>query len=676
MKKLLKFMLAAVLVSTAAISCSDDDPVTDNTNPGEGVNPPVEQVLESKAKTALGVSITAKTSAEGFTFTTEMGIDAPTYRLDVMPYTLYLNQFFEARKTNKNMTEEEFLTTLLFATGGSAGYIMNAPFDGDWFKSKFKQAAYVPGIDYIILTAGALMADGTQVGEFNTLIVPMHKPEIVGDPKVDVLLKSGYTGVEFAFTMNKDCSGFYQLILPTDHVDEFFTEFGDKADAMLREMICCYMKEPMREDWPLDFRDFGLKVQPGHRVTSLAIGLDINGNLAKTYSRKDVALKVEALPAAEYTCTIKNVSAISVITEWDTDPNSNGVTRAAYHRVLQEAMFSDPDDEKWLFELADGGYGHNKLSPRLDVEWDLQPETDYVLISTARNWATNFTPLQVQHFTTKKLVTDKPAESKAQITCELIKPSKTSITVKYNIPDGTTCYFERVVEKGYIDEDSGVSITDDNLTDAQILDVMLTSTSFSNSAAYTADDNWAWTGLEPAREYYYFLVGEDMNGYMGPLTRKKFETKNNIGGPNPKVEITGAVSKQSDGTYIWDVTFTINDDVTKQLTAVIEDTTPDGTKPEDMVNTWIDKLVGPVGEQGAGMPSVNTTWAHPAVTKYSREVALSLPYGADDVQGSLAYLVFKPEMIVSSMLSVRPLQMDMHRGPKTDMSKYKKVNKL
>ncbi|MEG0499078.1 MAG: hypothetical protein RR522_04305, partial [Alistipes sp.] len=288
--------------------------------------------------------------------------------------------------------------------------------------------------------------------------------------------------------------------------------------------------------------------------------------------------------------------------------------------------------------------------------------------------ATQFTPLRFQKFTTKSLVIDQPEKSLAQIKCELIKPSKTSITVKYDIPDGTTCYFERVVEKGYIDEDSGICVTDKDVTDAKLIELLMGS--LGNSAAYTANFNWAWTGLEPSKEYYYFLVAEDKNGFMGPLIRKTFTTKDNQGGPNPVSTITGLVEKQTDGTYVWNVTYTINDDVTNQLVAVIPDETPDGKTPEDMINTWTDKMVGVGGEQGVGMPSVNTTWAHPVITKYSREVALALPYGADNVQGKLAYLVFKPEMIVSNMLSVRPLHANVQqKGPQTDMSKYRKIAK-
>ncbi|MEG2613585.1 MAG: hypothetical protein RR996_00945 [Alistipes sp.] len=651
MRKLLKFMLAAVLISTAAVSCSDDDPATDNTPEGS-----VEADYTSKPETAQGVTITAHTTAKGFEFTTAMGLDIPTYRLDVMPYIKFQNDFFEARKANKDLTEEQYIINHLFGviSAGNAGYAMNAPFEGSWFDSKFKQAEFISGIDYVILTCGALQEDGNGVGEVNKLVVPMYKPAVTGDPKVAINLRSDYRGVEYAYTMNEDCSGYYQMVMPIIDVDAFVKEFGAEK---LRDIVCCFEQGPRTEDCLPTYIPFGVDVVPGWTVAAITVGVDKNGVLARTYTRQDISLQDEKKPAAEYTYSISLLSAFMVVTDWDVDPNRNGVTAAAYHRALPVSEYTYPNDHAAEVDLFNGGFMHNSVNGFKDVDYILKPNTEYVIISTAMNKSNKLTPLRRTYFKTKPLIMDQQEQSLAQIKAEFTSVEKTAVKINYTIPSGTTVYFENAVEMGY--RVGGVDVTNPETPYKTIVDLLTKDEDFFTlKAPYTTTEPGALNALEPDKKYCYFLVAEDSLGRMGPLFRKEFTTKNNLGGPNPVATIKGKVVKQSDGSYRWDVDFGINDDVTELRYELYDGKTPEGATEEEKLAFLRDIIMG-----DSAMHGPNAAHLDMIVTEYTQRIAIAMPFGAKGVPGKVVYLQFEPSMIVSSMLSVNPLRMNAPAQP-------------
>lgn len=637
MKNFLKFMLVAVVVSIATISCKDDPT---SVTPGGG---PYPYPLESFPKTSEGVTIKiADVTESDFTIITEMGLNTPAYRFDVMPLARFKNFLMEARKKKPELTEEEYIINTLFASDGSGGYILNEPLDMSWSESKFKQAAVIHGVDYIVLTCGALKDDGNVVGEVNTIKVSLTEKQLVGNPVATAKIESDFRAFEISYTMNEDCYGFYQLAPPAEDAAEakkFFTP------EEMRDLICCFDQAPASEDWSVTL-DWGLNAQAGVAITAFAVGLDENGTLSKTFTESTAALQpVPDVPEAKYEVKLVNASATTVTTTWDVDMK---VSSAAFHRTESASMWAsiraNMSDKDLAIQLYLEGYGHNSPTTQIDLEPGLSPNTEHIQISTAKNKAISLLDIRELKFKTLPLVLDKPEESLAQVQVSAMSQTKTSVRVKYTVPEGTVMYYERILEKGYEDE-NGIDITDPINID-KVRDFLRGPD--GNHSTAQAPLEWTWAGLEPGKTYYHYIMGEDKNGYMGPLFVAEYNTALNPGGPNPTATLEQQTIKQPDGSYVWRVKAVTNEDTCRSLFAILDDPTDPDAPMADRVNEWTDYVLA------YGLTSLGDNSASKPVSQYSKVVAVAVPFGkvdGNEIQGAVKYLLFDPATMVSSLLA-------------------------
>lgn len=652
MKKFFRFLLAAAFLSPAAISCSDDpDPgPTQIETPKE-----VQTVTESPE----GVSLFATDiTAYDFNIRTQLGEEVKSYRFDVVSLARYYNDYMEALKKNPQMTEEQFIEYRLVRDDGTGGYNFQVPIDMMWGESVYKQAAITPTLDYVVLAVGCIDEKGNVSGDATKLVVPLAKQELVGDPRAEIGLQSDFRAFKLTYTMNADCSAFYQLAPPSDHVTEaetFFAKLAEQdpsldANKMMRDLICAFEKDPSDESWETTL-DFGYKATPDVEITAMTVALDINGTPNTAWEKKTEKLKEpQNLEPAKYKAEVGEKSATTVYVSFDVDYD---VTSAVFFRFYRKEDWvkevNSKSQQDIAIDMAVQAYGLNHKNKQYWQEVGLAPDTDYVFVSTARNKEINLLEPLPLEFHTKPFIENETDLSKAQVTVEARSYQKTSVTVDYNVPEETACFWERILEQGAKDQ-KGVDLTDPNNRDKALEFILGVGGNLNDAQTVRT---WTWTGLEPDKTYYHFIVGEDMDGRLGNMYVAEYHTAQNIGGPDPKVEITGKVEKYADGSYKWVVQYTINQDVTK-LRYCITDMTFDGENmtEEEKISAWTDNVVG-----DNGMTSVNSTQLDKVVTKYSQAVALAFPYGKDNCLGKLTYLLFDPATIQSSMLhQVRPFR--------------------
>lgn len=660
MKKFFRFLLAAAVLSSAAISCSDDPAPEPGPGPNTGGTPEEVQTL---AKTPDGISLFAsEITSTDFNIRTEMGEGALTYRFDIVSRGRFYNDYMEALKTKPDMTEDEYVIYRLVRDDGTGGYGFKIPIDVQWGESIYKQAAIIPTFDYVVMAVGCLDEKGAVPSEVTTLKFRLQPRDLVGDPRAAIELKSDYRAFSATYTRNADCAAYYQLVPPKEHVDEAVAFFEKMAvedpsldpELLMRDVICGFSMAPITENVTIP-TDFGFQATSDIKVTAMTVGLDENGTPNTKWETATIGLKeLQNLEKAKYTFKFGNISATTAYTditgEWDK-------TRWVCYRFFtldewEKADHSEIAMKNLAIEIAMNGFHQGEKSEELNQMWGLTPNTDYVVAVTAQNKEIDLLPIETFKFRTLPLIKDQPDMSKAQVKASAIDIGKSSIRVKYDIPEGTVCWWERILEKGAMDA-SGLDLTDPANRE-RVKEFILNVNEGGNDNQANAPREWTYTGFTPDMDYYHFLIGEDENGYLGHMYVAEYRTASNEGGPDPKVTLSGEVVKRSDGAYLWTVRCTVNDDVTKLRYCIHDKTYADeNMTQEEKIDAWTDAVLG---EQG--MKTINSTRVDMVVTKYTQAVALAFPYGKNDCLGELAYLLFDPATIQSSMLKqVRPFRL-------------------
>lgn len=676
MKKFFRFLMAAAVLSSASVSCSNDDPE-------DGPIPP-EEAVQTEAISPEGVSLYASDITDSdFVIRTAMGEKAVAYIFDVAPVAKVYNDWVDYNSqqiANGSAPVENFddyIVKRLQAKNGTGGYTFRAELDLQWGESAYKQHQLIHTIDYMVMCLG--LSEGDVEGELTVLRVPLHKTECIGNPMANISLISDYRQFEYTFTKNEEATAFYQLSTQTTMVEEienWVAENKEKYDlpnTFMRDLICCYVQSPHMEDF--DYKlDFGDNAVAGFSITVLTVGLDENLTPNTEYLSKKAeiqpkkGLKKAKINEIKFT----NIAATFMEFEYDVDWE---VTKSFFCNAVDEtgksvAMGYYPG-ATWKQTLLAGGYGQNKANATVEPRYNfinLEPDHEYTLYIVAKNWEDTadfyygdelYDGDKVVEipFKTKPMVLDRPEDSKSVINVTCSNEQRQSFRIDYEWNDDTVCIYETVL---WDKADPGTSglIEDPYDYEAAKKKLFEVGRPHATTSIYS-DRSTTWTGYEPGNTYHYYIIAEDKDGVFGKMIHLECSTKPVNGGPNPVATVTGKIETQKDGvTKKWVVTFESNEDTTHMRYMIGTQTFDgEGLTEEEKIDKWTDILLG---EQGMQTTSLKTS-RDLIVTRYSQHVALCIPYGLTEdnqhCEGELAYLLFDPATLQSNVVAtVRPFQ--------------------
>ena len=247
-KKLFSLLLMLgfiLVVSPMVFSCSDSDEpgvepdVPVNPDPSLPPNPTPIKWGENEVdggERGVGIKVTSNTE-HNFVFECTPGSKVQSYRLDVYPLCRMYNYLFESVGKGVQATEEEvedLIIEALYNSEGAGAYTFsrstlgdsypNAEFD--WANSKYSQSEFVPGAEYLIITIGCNDEGGQNPADMKICHLKTPVQSVVGSPRVDIDVTTGYRAVGIQYRPNEDCKYFYQFCGDAEPIDAFINTYG------------------------------------------------------------------------------------------------------------------------------------------------------------------------------------------------------------------------------------------------------------------------------------------------------------------------------------------------------------------------------------------------------------------------------------------------------------------
>ena len=541
----------------------------------------VDKATPTIASDGVAIQVLAK---ENFNiqFVCRPGLRAKSFRLDVYPLSVLYNALMEQMNAEgmplttpaSEVDVEGWIRNFMFAEGGNAAYIFNEEDElnysnlvFDWANSEYMQVAIVPDCEYVIAAVACSDLDGSASEQLEMTLCYVRTPsgELNGDPQVDIDVQTWTDRFVATFTPNNDCHYFYYLYSMEADLTPYIDLYGEQLyrDYMRSHMVGA---EISRDD--LDYHKLGLSGFPvGIDTTFMvtALGTDVFGTPATNYATKTFQLnKVpdSASPAGvDVTIDMDHVGSNMVWFSADMTAS----TRAMFYRVYtaEEAAAirtaTEEQQQEVIADLLYQGYGLSNSKYRFDMETEdlsqskpsveterymnLKPDTEYVMVYTAVNPYQVAMPLGYSEpFKTDALVSDKPAESKADLNLNLLALDYTNVKFDftYNFENTAIYYFRFVNPDSDKAEESGLSESatrEEKLAFLLGVDDML-GASVSNvwEADRTNFDTYTMV-LEQGTTYKIAYVAEDWNGVLGEVKFASVTTPTLTGGMNPEGEI-------------------------------------------------------------------------------------------------------------------------------------------
>lgn len=654
------FMLGLVLAAVPVIlSCSDNDEQV--VTPDEPVNPDVplpsnptpinwEEYEVDGGERGVGIKVTG-TSEHSFVFECTPGDKVQSYRMDVYPLCRMYNYLFESVGTGVQATEEQVEDLIIEAVYNSTGqgaYTFTkanlgdnyAKMEFDWGNSQYKRSEIVPGAEYLIVTIGCNDEGGQTPADMKVCYLKTSKRDVMGNPRVDIDVESGYRAAGIQFLPNEDCKYFYQFCGDTGPVDAYINAYGEQMyiDFMRHYIIAAEDAQVSKDDLYYVV-NFGFTADPTKPITASTIGLDENKSQGE-YVRQDFHLKKvpeDAVPP-ECTLTVSKTGASMVNMDLEMEDNCY----AMFYRIFNASEWEayENADEATMTKLAqaldqEGWYVKNENISQegsftgTEFQFDLASNASYVVAYIGRNKYLQLSEkVKTATFTTKERVTDRPSESKADVDITISDEGRTSLKLNYSYGAGTAVFYHQYIMTPEL-------LKEENKE--QLIAYLLSNDSNAWPANATGGkESFTWTGFNPATEYTFAYIAEDWDGVLSEVKTVTGTTEAVQAGPNPTMELHAYMSEMGNFT----VQFSIVKDVAKVYRMIAEDkysASGDYTYKECM-DTWKEYCMD------YGIASVTSgTEEYAKTSSANRLVACCVPIGADseghDVIGDL-YAVF------------------------------------
>ena len=591
-KKLFSLLLMLgfiLVVSPMVFSCSDSDEpgvepdVPVNPDPSLPPNPTPIKWGENEVdggERGVGIKVTSNTE-HNFVFECTPGSKVQSYRLDVYPLCRMYNYLFESVGKGVQATEEEvedLIIEALYNSEGAGAYTFsrstlgdsypNAEFD--WANSKYSQSEIVPGAEYLIITIGCNDEGGQNPADMKICHLKTPVQSVVGSPRVDIDVTTGYRAVGIQYRPNEDCKYFYQFCGDAEPIDAFINTYGKPLYIdFMRHWIKAAEEAQVPQEELYYTVNFGYTADPKRMVTATSIGLDENKTPGE-YVRQDFHLKEIDQNAEKPECSLVVSRAGASMVDMNVEMKKNCV--AMFYRIFSASDWApyENGDEATMTALAQAldqeGWGVKNTNfaqegsfKGTQFQYDLAPNTSYVVAYVGRNKYGQLSGVKHASFSTIARITDTPDASEADINITISDPGRTSLMLNYSYNQNTAVFYHQYIMTPDLLEDGNK---------AELIKYLLSADSNVWPAEATGGvESFTWTGLNPATEYTFAYLAEDWNGVLTDVKIVKANTEAIIAGPNPTMELDGYMSEIGNFT----VHFSIVKDVAKVYHTILED---------------------------------------------------------------------------------------------------------
>lgn len=497
----------------------------------------------------------------------------------------------------------------------------------------------MPGAEYLIITIGCNDEGGQNPADMKICHLKTPVQSVVGSPRVDIDVTTGYRAVGIQYRPNEDCKYFYQFCGDAEPIDAFINTYGKPLYIdFMRHWIKAAEEAQVPQEELYYTVNFGYTADPKRMVTATSIGLDENKTPGE-YVRQDFHLKEIDQNAEKPECSLVVSRAGASMVDMNVEMKKNCV--AMFYRIFSASDWApyENGDEATMTALAQAldqeGWGVKNTNfaqegsfKGTQFQYDLAPNTSYVVAYVGRNKYGQLSGVKHASFSTIARITDTPDASEADINITISDPGRTSLMLNYSYNQNTAVFYHQYIMTPDLLEDGNK---------AELIKYLLSADSNVWPAEATGGvESFTWTGLNPATEYTFAYLAEDWNGVLTDVKIVKANTEAIIAGPNPTMELDGYMSEIGNFT----VHFSIVKDVAKVYHTILEDkysASGDYTYQECM-DVWKEYCLD------YGLTTVNsTTQSYDKTSEAKRLVALCVPIGADsdgnEVIGDL-YTVF------------------------------------
>ena len=511
------------------------------------------------------------------------GPSVVSYRMDIYPKAILYNMLLESGYVDKSADDiEDCIMSLLTASTGSAGYIINADsFDDydnhqyDLMNSKYPQYKLVPDCDYFITILACYDSEGQSPAFLSMSHVRTGVRECVGNPQIALDVDLGYRSYMIKYLPNTDCKYFYEWNYLTEELDEYIDIFGER---MMRDFMRSAVSSAIDasvEDNLFSRVSFD-QPDPSLSYTAVAVALDANQMPAENIARIDFNLK-EAPEDAETpkaTMTV-NENRLGATVAW-LKITLEKTAMSAFLNVVPKATaesYKQADSTTraaLALELAQEGWGVANKNYTFDPEsqkptgnsfytesefWtELAPDREYEIVYVAKNFFGHLSDLCFSEpFRTKPLVVDNPencsCNSSFVFECRNVSREGWTYYIDYNWDD-IALYRFQIVAPGvvdgyspYIDEFNTGSRED--WINFFYYDVDGYGVSKCNTwwPMPSGNEEFSVFGYTSGVQYVIAYCVEDMNGVVGPIQFTTVETRKVVPGPNPTMKIEASISE-------------------------------------------------------------------------------------------------------------------------------------
>ncbi len=631
MKKLLYFLMSASAV-LAWSSCNRPD----IDKPEEGGEEPVVSVDEffhfeygedSFTASENGVSISVKEKQENnVVFELVPGSGLSSYRLIVYPKAMLYNLMLNEGCVDAS--EEKCMNVLieLLSDGSTSEYVFNRYVDDyeakefDWINTEYANSALVPDCDYFIIALGCYDEEASNPASLSVCSFTTAAKPLVGNPSISITAEVGYNAFVVKYQPNRNCSQFAHWIWTTDEMAEYIDLFGDR---MMRDFCRCIAPslDASDENNLVVKRTFESTEDLVRENTAVAVAIDANGTPSAELARIDFTLlevpEGEFAPVAHIAANDRISATLAYF-----DVTMEKSCMSCFYRLLTaeegkqlEAMSKEEKDAFANHLAADGwgvsnpNFGYDKASGTLTGSsfsssdqhvTEIQPDTEYVLAYTAKNYFGEVSELCItEPFRTKPLVRDNPEACEGDVELYFTEVSRWGF--KYNFDytfDNTACYRfqmvwpyiegndESILPPHYIndagDRDKWMKFFFETFEDGPAGPIPVTNMWETEMSGH---DEITMYGFESGVTYVYAYCVEDWNGVVGPVKFVEVTTEAPTPGPDPQVAIMDLAYDSADGTLTG--TVSANSDTKFFKYMVVTSSTPDL-----YANCALDDLVG------------------------------------------------------------------------------------
>lgn len=628
MKKFFSNLIFMALIVSASVnlmvSCDEKNPTVVDPEPDEFVSdadtiiiageypvphPDIPMTIYDKKVTASadGVSMEVTELTEtNFKFVCRPGKNVASYRIDVYPLAILYNYMLEEGGLGASAQEvEQIIISHLFNTSGSGGYSIDQGSLGedyfemeyDWVNTAYAQQKIKPGCQYIIAVGACYdnSASEAALTDLKLLYVETPQKSLVGDPFVDVAVRTTYVGAEIRNVPNKDAAGVYFYCTDASAIDAYEDAFGTR---LLRDFIRHgYIPNdpvPANEPEKLTYQ-IGpwSNVDPNHVFTAIAFACDANLTPSRSYARQDFTLLEKPADREEAVLDYK-ISDVLGASYLELDVTLGKECRNGYHLILPmdhssydanyrpAREYIEGTDEMRIElrnKIAEAGYGIHNNNYSFDAatqqpngseyhtRWPeysgLMPDTEYVIAFCGQNAFNEYTEIFFSEpFRTKARVLDRPQDCKADasLTFTDITPSGARFVVKYDPANTANVWFINVGMNDQLPPYSVPSATDSREVWLEWFFGAGEHSMYMNQwwRAPSGEESFAYAGFDPRSTYKYAYVAEDLDGIVSEVMFAEYTTGGMEPGPNPVVEVVPTYNSEN-GT--WSVMFNSISDV-------------------------------------------------------------------------------------------------------------------